>query len=173
MAVSYCININKTSSDLSPQFIEPNKVQMRHGRLIHNLQDCPGWSWEVLSSNGRSLESVVFLCRSVSAIAHLNVKKRIIVNLIYTAWKEICQYIRDRPFNLKGRGEVMVFCFVQNFFFRKTQELELFFLSRKARIFFQKLTLGCMIKTLYQIISFSSSKIRIFFSATLGIRICF
>jgi hypothetical protein len=30
----------------------------------------------------------------------------------------------------------MVFCFVQNFFFRTTQELEYFFLSRKARIFF-------------------------------------
>jgi hypothetical protein len=31
----------------------------------------------------------------------------------------------------------MVFCFVQNFFFRTTQELEyLFFLSRKVRNFF-------------------------------------
>jgi hypothetical protein len=31
----------------------------------------------------------------------------------------------------------MVFCFVQNFFFRTTRELEyLFFLWRKARIFF-------------------------------------
>jgi hypothetical protein len=31
----------------------------------------------------------------------------------------------------------MVFCFVQNFFFRTTQELEyLFFLSHKARNFF-------------------------------------
>ena len=31
----------------------------------------------------------------------------------------------------------MVFCFFQNFFFRTTQELEyLFFLSRKAEIFF-------------------------------------
>ena len=32
---------------------------------------------------------------------------------------------------------IMVFCFVQNFFFRTEQELEyLFFLSRKARNFF-------------------------------------
>ena len=30
--------------------------------------------------------------------------------------------LRDRPFNLKGG--VMVFCFVQKFFFRTTQELE-------------------------------------------------
>jgi hypothetical protein len=37
----------------------------------------------------------------------------------------------------------MVICFVQNSFSRTTQELEyLFFLSRKARIFFPDLTLG-------------------------------
>jgi hypothetical protein len=66
--------------------------------------------------------------------------------------------LRDRPFNLQG--VVMVFCFVQ-----ATQELEYFF-------FFQNLTLGYMTKTLNQIF-FSSTKIRIFFSATLGIRIFF
>ena len=39
--------------------------------------------------------------------------------------------IRDRPFNLKGRG--YGFLFRSEFFFRKTQELEyLFFMSRKA-----------------------------------------
>ena len=44
--------------------------------------------------------------------------------------------LRDQPFNLQGGG-VMVFCFVQKFFFRTTQELEYyFFLSRKVRIFF-------------------------------------
>ena len=43
--------------------------------------------------------------------------------------------LRDRPFNLKGGG-IMVFCFIQKFFFRTTQELEyLFFLSRIARNF--------------------------------------
>jgi hypothetical protein len=79
---------------------------------------------------------------------------------------------RDRPFNLQrggegggGGGGVMVFCFVQNFFFRATRELEYFFLSKN-------LTLGYMTKTLNQIF-FSSTKIRIFFSATLGIRIFF
>ena len=72
----------------------------------------------------------------------------------------------DRPFNLH-RG-VMVFCFVQNFF-RTTEYL--FFLSRE--FFFQNSTLGYMTKTLNQIIFFSSNKIRIFFSATLGIRIFF
>ena len=61
----------------------------------------------------------------------------------------------------------MVFCFVQNFFFGQ-RELEYFFI-----FCFQNLTLGYMTKTLNQIIFFSSTKIRIFFSATLGIRIFF
>ena len=46
--------------------------------------------------------------------------------------------VGDRPFNLHGRGTMGVF-FVQKFFFRSTRELEyLFFLSRKARNFFQE-----------------------------------
>ena len=37
----------------------------------------------------------------------------------------------------------MVFCFVQNFFFRTTQELKyLLFLSRKARNFFPEFNIG-------------------------------
>jgi preprotein translocase subunit SecG len=52
------------------------------------------------------------------------------------------------------------------FLTRRTPELEYLF-------FFQNLTLGYMTKTLNQIIFFSSTKIRIFFSATLGIRIFF
>jgi hypothetical protein len=72
--------------------------------------------------------------------------------------------LRDRPFNLKGRG-VMVFCFVQNFFSDNTRV--------RIFIFFHILTLGYMTKTLNQIIFFSSTEIRIFFSATLGIRIFF
>ena len=58
--------------------------------------------------------------------------------------------------------------------FRTTRELEYyFFLSRKAQFFFQNSTLGYMTKALNHIIFFSSTKIRIFFSATLGIRIFF
>ena len=61
------------------------------------------------------------------------------------------------------------FLFRSEFFFRTTQELEyLFFLSRKAQFFFQKSTLGYMIKTLNQIIFFSSTKIRIFFFSNIG-----
>ena len=51
------------------------------------------------------------------------------------------------------------------------------FSSDNARVrilfFFQNLTLGYMTKTLNQIIFFSSTKIRLFFSATLRIRIFF
>ena len=64
----------------------------------------------------------------------------------------------------------MVFLFRSEFFFRTRRELEyLFFLSH----FFQNSKLGYMTKTLNQIIFFSSTKIRIFFSATLGIKILF
>ena len=67
--------------------------------------------------------------------------------------------LRNRPFNLQGG--VMFFCFVQKFFFGQHES------------FFQNLTFGYMAKTLNQTIFFSSTKIRIFFSATLGIRIFF
>ena len=79
---------------------------------------------------------------------------------------------RDRPFNLKGGG-VMVFCFVQNFFFGQHKSQNIFFCPTKRESFFQKLTLVYMTKTLNQIIFFFSTKIRIFSSATLGIRIFF
>jgi hypothetical protein len=82
--------------------------------------------------------------------------------------------IRDRPFNLKGGGGGgWGFLFRSEFFFRTTQELEYLFCRAKREFFFQNLTLGYMTKTLNQIIFFSSTKIRIFFSATLGIRIFF
>jgi hypothetical protein len=63
--------------------------------------------------------------------------------------------LRDRPFNLKGGG-VMVFCFVSEFFFRTTRELEyLFFLLRKAGIFLPEFNIGLyMTKTQNQIIFF-------------------
>ena len=67
----------------------------------------------------------------------------------------------------------MVFCFVQNFFFEQESWNIYFFCRTKHKFFFQNLTLGYMTKTLNQIIFFFSIKIRIFFSATLGIRIFF
>ena len=65
---------------------------------------------------------------------------------------------------VKG-GRVMVFCFVQKFFFRQHESKNIYF--------FCDLILDYMTKTLNQIIFFFSTKIRIFFSATLGIRIFF
>ena len=82
---------------------------------------------------------------------------------------------RDRPFNLKGGGGggVMVFCFVQNFFSDNTRDRILIFLSRKARIFFPESNIRLYDKNSESDYFFSSTKIRIFFSATLGIRIFF
>ena len=65
-------------------------------------------------------------------------QKQVIIEWVTVVQNKISNFsvIRDRPFNLQGGG-VMVFCFIQNFFFRTTQELEYyFFLSCKARNFF-------------------------------------
>jgi hypothetical protein len=59
-------------------------------------------------------------------------------------WSRDLNEVRDRPFNLQGW--VMVFCFVQNFFFGQHRV--------RILIFFQNLTLGYMTKTLNQIIIF-------------------
>ena len=64
----------------------------------------------------------------------------------------------------------------KNFFSDNTRVRILFFLSGKVRNFFPEFNIrlyGCMTKTVNQIIFFSSTTIRIFFSATLGIRIFF
>jgi hypothetical protein len=79
------------------------------------------------------------LSRNVDLLLHLNHFK----------------LLRDWPFNLKRGG--YGFLFRSEFYFRTTQEFEyLFFLLRKARNFFQNLTLAYMTKTLNQIIFFSS-----------------
>jgi hypothetical protein len=72
-------------------------------------------------------------------------------------WKWICPdflLIRDRPFNLQGGG--YGFLFRSDIFFQTTQELELFFLSRKAQFFFPEfnIRLRYITKTLNQIIFF-------------------
>jgi hypothetical protein len=59
----------------------------------------------------------------------------------------------------------------QNFFSGQHESYNIYFFCRTKREFFsQNLTLGYMTKTLKQIF-FPSTKIRIFFSVTLGIRI--
>jgi hypothetical protein len=91
---------------------------------------------------------------------------------------EDCKYnfrysniVGDQPFNLKGGYGLL---FRSEFFFRTTQVIIfIFFCRAKREKNFQNLTLGYMAKTLNQIIIFFSTKIRIFFSASLGIRIFF
>jgi hypothetical protein len=74
-------------------------------------------------------------------------------------------WIRDRPFNLKRGG--YGFLFRSEFFFRTTQELEyLFISSHKVRNFFPEFNIRLYDKNFF---FFLSTKIRIFFSATLGI----
>jgi hypothetical protein len=89
-------------------------------------------------------------------------------------WKLVCfiMQLRDRPFNLKG---CYGFLFRSEFFFRTTQELEYyFFLLRKAQIFFPEFDISLYDKNSESdYYFFSSTKIRIFCSATLGIRIFF
>jgi hypothetical protein len=72
-------------------------------------------------------------------------------------------YVRDRPFNLKGSGWGLWFLFRSEIFFRTTRELEFFFYSAKREIFWQNLTLGFMTKTLNQIIFFPAPKSEYFF----------
>ena len=77
---------------------------------------------------------------------------------------------RDRPFNLKGG--LWFFVSFRIFFSDNTRDRILFFfVALSANFFFQNSTLSYMTKMLNQIIIFSSAKIRIFFSATLRIRI--
>ena len=66
------------------------------------------------------------------------------------------------------------FLFHSEFFFRTTRELEyLIFLLRKAQFFFPEFNIMLYDKKSESDFFFSSTKIRIFFSSTLGIRIFF
>ena len=82
--------------------------------------------------------------------------------------------IRDRPFNLKGGGGgLWFFVSFRIFFSDNTRDrIFIFFCRANREKFFKNLTLGYMTNTLNQIF-FSSTKIRIFFSTTLEIRIFF
>ena len=99
-------------------------------------------------------------------------KKNIYILTVYSikAW---LHHLRDRPFNLKGGGGDG-FLFRSEMFFQTTQELEyLIFLSHIAQIFFPEFNIRLYDKNSESDFFFSSTKSRIFFSATLGIRIFF
>ena len=79
--------------------------------------------------------------------------------------------LRDRPFNLKCG--VMVFCFVQNFFLDNTRvRIFIFFVPQSAN-FFSEFNISLYDKNSESDFFFSSTKIRMFFWATLGIRLFF
>ena len=88
-------------------------------------------------------------------------------NCLYIACK-----LRTDHLTWKGGGLWFFFSF-RNFFSDNTRVRIFFFCRAKREICFQNLTLDYMTKTLNQIIFFSSTKIIIFISATLGIRIFF
>ena len=118
---------------------------------------------KLMSSNNMS-SCISF--RVVYPLPFLHVK-----NDVRFVFSPIC-FVRDRPFNLKGGG--YVFCFVHNFFFRTTQELEyLFFLSRKARNFFPEFNIRLYVKNSESDYFFFLHQNQNIFSATLGIRIFF
>ena len=63
----------------------------------------------------------------------------------------------------------MVFCFVQNFFFRQHKSQNIyFFCCAKREFVFQNLTLGYMTKTLNQIIFFFLQQNQKFFFSNIG-----
>jgi hypothetical protein len=67
----------------------------------------------------------------------------------------------------------MVFCFVQKFFFGQHKLEYYFFCRAKRKFFFPEFNIRLYDKNSESDYFFSSTKIRIFFSATLGIRIFF
>jgi hypothetical protein len=85
-------------------------------------------------------------------------------------WKRMIRpfLFRDRPFNLQGGYG---FLFRSEFFFPDNTRVRIFiFLSHKAQFFFPEFNIIWQKSDYF---FFSSTKIRIFFSATLGIRISF
>ena len=71
----------------------------------------------------------------------------------------------------RGEGGWLWFFVSFRIFYSDNTRVRIFFLSRKARIFFPEFNIRLYDKNSQSDYFFSSTKIRIFFSATLGIRI--
>ena len=88
--------------------------------------------------------------------------------LVISTYEIVLTFVRDRPFNLKGGGGYG-FLFRSEIFFWTTRELEyLFFLSRKARIFFPEFNIRLYDKTLNQIIFFFLQQNQNIFFSNIG-----
>ena len=94
-------------------------------------------------------------------------------NIFFKIQIQIQSTVRDRPFNLQGRGGGegggYGLLFHSENLFRTTQEFEyLFFCRARHEIFLQNLTLGYMTKTLNQIIFFSLHQNQNIFFSNIG-----
>ena len=90
---------------------------------------------------------------------------------VFQPKRYIHNYLGTDHLTYRGGGGVMVFVSFRIFFSNYTRVRILFFLSRKARIvFFPEYNITLFDKNSKSDL-FSSNKIRIFFSVTLGIRI--
>ena len=125
--------------------------------IFNNFSVILWWSGKIVDVTRDPTENNL---KSQSTLSKLSCKQ----GFQYSLW--------DRPFNLKG-GLWFIVSFRKNFSDNTRVRILIFFVTQNANFFFQNLTLGYITKTLNQIIFFSSTKIRIFFSATLGIRIFF
>ena len=125
--------------------------------IFNNFSVILWWSGKIVDVTRDPTENNL---KSQSTLSKLSCKQ----GFQYSLW--------DRPFNLKG-GLWFIVSFRKKISDNTRVRILIFFVTQNANFFFQNLTLGYITKTLNQIIFFSSTKIRIFFSATLGIRIFF
>jgi hypothetical protein len=156
VTIDYELKFDKHISDICKKASRQLNVLKRIGKYLNKLGRLTIY-YSFILSNLNYCPITWHFCSEKNTLKMEKIQERAL-RFVYNNYT-----IRDQPFNLKGGG--YGFLFHSEIFFRTTQELEYFFVVAN-------LTLGYMTKTLNQII-FSSTKIRIFFSATLGIRIFF
>ena len=73
--------------------------------------------WDIMITNEKNQSNFAKMLNQMSEQICLNLERRVMIPNLSTFTKKLpLRSLRDRPFNLKGGG-VMVFSFVQNFFF--------------------------------------------------------
>jgi hypothetical protein len=127
--------------------------------------------------NARESENYLAISRSTSASKSVEIfwtgicRRRLFFRAESSLIQSNCRSLGTD--HLTWRGGVMVFCFVQNFFLGQHESDYYFFLSHKVQFFFPEFHIRLYDKNSESDYFFSSTKIRIFCSATLGIRIFF